>query len=121
MTKAYFKQSAPFVITMPNGGIVEEHFGRVVTKDEEISIARVVAPPEWSEPYQCPEFDEYTLMVRGKKRVEFDEKIIELTAGEAIIVPKGTRVRYSNPFSEEAEYWTICIPAFALEAAHREA
>jgi mannose-6-phosphate isomerase-like protein (cupin superfamily) len=119
MTQAYFK-SSPLVISAPDGRTIEEHFGRTTTGDENISIARMLAPPGWAEPYQCPEFDEHSLIVRGKKMVEVNGEEVVLTAGESMFVRKGARVRYSNPFDEEAEYWTICIPAFSPETAHRE-
>jgi mannose-6-phosphate isomerase-like protein (cupin superfamily) len=120
MTQMDFRKPSPLVIPIPGGGVIEEHFGRAVTRDEGISVAHLIAPPRWGEPYQCAEFDEYTLMVRGKKLVEMDGKEIVLAAGESMVVRKGTRVRYSNPFDEEAEYWAVCIPAFSLETAHRE-
>ncbi len=118
MKKTYVKQSSPNVIAAPDGRTIKEYFGRGITGDEDISIAHMVVPPGWCEPYQCPEFDEYTLMVRGEKMVEIDGEKIILAAGASMVVHKGTRVRYSNPFDEEAEYWAVCIPAFSLEIAH---
>ena len=81
----------------------------------------MVAPAGWSEPHQIPEFDEYTLVSRGKKRFEVDGEEIIVSAGESILIKKGSRVRYSNPFDEECEYWSICIPAFSLNLVNREA
>jgi ethanolamine utilization protein EutQ (cupin superfamily) len=80
----------------------------------------MIAPPGWSEPYQIPEFDEYTLMIRGKKVVEIDGERVILTAGESICVFKGSKVKYANPFDEDTEYWSVCIPAFSLQSVHRE-
>lgn len=80
----------------------------------------MVAPPGWSEPHQNPEFDEYTLVSRGKKKFEVDGEEIIVSAGQSILIKKGSRVRYSNPFDEECEYWSVCIPAFSLELVHRE-
>lgn len=93
----------------------------VATEDDEVSIARMVAPPGWSEPAQRPEFDEFTLMVKGRKRIVIEGEPIELSAGESLLVSKGTLVEYSNPFEEEAEYWSVCIPAFSPERVHRMA
>ena len=79
----------------------------------------MVAPPGWSEPEQRPDFDEYTLMVRGKKRIEIEGETVELGVGESLLVEKGTLVRYSNPFEEAAEYWSVCIPAFSPDRVNR--
>lgn len=114
------KQSVPFVVPTSDGKRIEEHFGRASIPAGGCSVAHMTAPPGWSEPHQTPEFDEITMVVRGKKRVEIDASVIDLTAGESIFVARGTRVRYSNPFDVEVEYWSVCIPAFALDLAHRE-
>lgn len=67
-----------------------------------------------------PEFDEYTLVSRGKKMIEADGEKLVVEAGQSILIKKGTRVRYSNPFNEECEYWSVCMPAFSMETVHRE-
>jgi mannose-6-phosphate isomerase-like protein (cupin superfamily) len=113
------KQTSPSAIPVPGGKLIEEHFGKVATGEETVSIAHMVAPSGWSEPPQRPEFDEYTLMVRGKKQVEIEGEPLELKAGESLLVSKGTLVRYSNPFGEEAEYWSVCIPAFSPDRVNR--
>lgn len=121
MAERYLKQMNPFVV--PGTGIktIEEHFGLASTGESGVSIAHMIAPPGWSEPAQTPEFDEYVMVVRGRKLVEIGGERIELRSGESIRVPRNTRVRYSNPFAEETEYWSVCIPAFNVQAAHREA
>ena len=116
----YFKQDNPFVVPTTDGKLIEEHFGLATTKDANISIAHMVAPPGWSEPHQNPEFDEYTLVSRGKKMFEVNGEEIIVSAGQSILIKKGSRVRYSNPFNEECEYWSVCMPAFSLELVHRE-
>ena len=116
----YFKQDNPFVVPTTDGKLIEEHFGLATTKDANISIAHMVAPPGWSEPHQNPEFDEYTLVSRGKKMFEVNGEEIIVSAGQSILIKKGSRVRYSNPFNEECEYWSVCMPAFDLELVHRE-
>lgn len=116
----YFLQNKPFVVPTTDGKLIEEHFGRVATKHENISIAHMIAPPHWSEPHQVPTFDEWTLVSKGRKSVEVDglKNIVE--AGQSILVNKGSRVRYSNPFDEPCEYWSVCTPAFSMEEVNRE-
>lgn len=116
----YFHQKTPFIVPTTDGKLIEEHFGVVSTAHIGHSIARMEAPPGWSEPYQRPEFDEYTLVSSGRKQVEADGKTIILEAGQSILITSGTRVRYSNPFEEPCSYWSICIPAFTMEGVHRE-
>ena len=116
----YFKQDKPFVVPTTDGKLIEEHFGNATTKTSGLSIAHMVAPPGWSEPHQNPEFDEYTLVSRGKKKFEVDGEEIIVSAGQSILIKKGSRVRYSNPFDEECEYWSVCMPAFSLALVHRE-
>ncbi|GBF49994.1 cupin domain protein [Leptospira ryugenii] len=113
-------QTKPISIPVPGGKTIEEHFGIPSTNTTGISIAHMVAPSGWGEPFQTPEFDEYTLMVRGRKQIELDGRVIVLSAGESLFIGKGTRVRYSNPFPEDAEYWSVCHPAFNIESVHRE-
>jgi mannose-6-phosphate isomerase-like protein (cupin superfamily) len=84
------------------------------------SVAHMVAPPGWSEPFQTPEFDEITFVISGKKKFEFDDDVIVLEKNQSVCVPKGTRVRYSNPFEVPVEYLSFCIPAFTPEKVNRE-
>jgi len=116
----YFKQSNPFLVPTTDGKKIEEHFGLASSGHRQFSIAHMIAPPGWSEPYQKPEFDEITIMVSGRKHIEVDSVEIILNPGETLLIKKGTRVRYSNPFEEPAEYWSVCVPAFSPETAHRE-
>lgn len=116
----FIKQIYPVKIPTPDGKSIEEYFGLASTQSAVYSIARMVAPPGWSEPHQNPEFDEVTIIISGRKSAEVDGEEIELGAGECLLVKKGARVKYSNPFDEPVEYWSICIPAFSVEAAHRE-
>jgi mannose-6-phosphate isomerase-like protein (cupin superfamily) len=119
MKKEFFRQHKPFVVPTSDGKTIQEHFGLASTGNNDISIAHMIAPPGWSEAPQRPEFDEYTLMVSGRKEIEIDNEKIVLKAGESLLVRRGTRVRYANPFSEPAEYWAVCIPAFTEEKARR--
>ena len=116
----YVLQANPFKVPTTDGKIIEEHAGLARSGDASISIAHMVAPPGWGEPFQTPAFDEYTLLSRGRKMIEVDGEQIILEAGQSILIKGGTRVRYSNPFDEECEYWSVCLPAFSMESVNRE-
>ncbi|NNK87427.1 MAG: cupin domain-containing protein [Flavobacteriaceae bacterium] len=118
--KAYTIQKNPFVVPTDDGKVIREHFGLASTSTSQLSIAHMVAPPQWSEPFQTPEFDEYTFIIRGRKQFEIDGEEIILKGGESIWIKKGSRVRYSNPFGEPCEYLAICKPAFSLQTVNRE-
>jgi mannose-6-phosphate isomerase-like protein (cupin superfamily) len=120
MSKSYTLQRNPFVVPTTDGKLIEEHFGLATTGEAGLSIAHMIAPPGWSEPYQTPEFDEYTYIIRGKKQFIIDEETVVLKAGESIKLEKNTRVQYSNPFSEACEYLAICVPAFSPDTVNRE-
>ena len=116
----FIKQANPFVVPTTDGKLIEEHVGLATNGEKTHSIAHMIAPAGWSEPFQQPSFDEYTLVSRGKKQFEVDGEIVIVYAGQSILIKAGSRVRYSNPFSEECEYWSICIPAFSIESVNRE-
>ena len=118
--KAYVVQKNPFVVPTDDGKLIKEHFGLASIQSSEMSIAHMIAPPGWSEPFQTPDFDEYTLIIRGRKQFEINDETLVLSAGESIKISKNTRIRYSNPFDESCEYIAICIPAFSIENANRE-
>lgn len=118
--KKYLLQNAPFVVPTTDNKLIEEHHGLASTNNSEISIAHMIAPPNWSEPFQTPEFDEYTYIIRGKKQFIIDNETVILEAGQSIHIEKNTRVQYSNPFEEECEYIAICKPAFDFTKVHRE-
>lgn len=118
--KKYIIQDAPFVVPTTDGKLIEEHFGLATNANKDISIAHMIAPPGWSEPYQTPEFDEYTYIIKGKKQFIIEGEIIILEAGQSIKIKKNTRIQYSNPFEKSCEYLAICLPAFSPEAVHRE-
>ena len=120
MSSSYVLQQEPFVVPTTDGKLIEEHVGQVISNESRLSIAHMVAPSGWSEPFQNPEFDEYTMLVRGRKQIEIDGEIVTLKVGESLLVRKGARVRYSNPFEEEVEYWSVCVPAFSLDLVNRE-
>ena len=119
MIPKYKIQKSPFVVPTEDGKLIEEHWGNS-TGNSNISIAHMVAPSGWSEPHQSPDFDEFTLIIKGKKQFEIDGEIEVLEAGQSILIQKGARVRYSNPFDSECEYIAICLPAFSMELVNRE-
>ena len=118
--KKYIKQTNPFRVPTTDGKLIEEHFGHASTRTSGFSVAHMVAPPNWSEPHQNPEFDEVTIVLKGRKLIEIDGEEVEVKAGETILIKAGSRVRYSNPYDEETEYWSVCVPAFDINTVHRE-
>ena len=111
---------APTTIPVPGGKVISEYVGRVNTGTGALSVAHMVSPAGWDEPAQTPDFDEYTLVLRGAMLVSHDGGDIEVASGQAIITHAGERVRYSTPGPEGCEYVAICLPAFAPETVHRE-
>jgi mannose-6-phosphate isomerase-like protein (cupin superfamily) len=100
--------------------IIREYIGRVNSATEKISIAKMTSPSGWEEPGQMPEFDEYTLVLKGMLRVETKENIFNVLAGQAIITYAGEWIKYSTPNPEGAEYVAVCLPAFSPETVHRD-
>jgi arsenite methyltransferase len=100
--------------------LIEEYIGRLATATSAVSVARMVSPEGRCEPAQTPEFDEYSVVVRGELHAESDGGTVVAHAGESVVVPRGVRVRYSTPASGGAEYVAVCLPAFGPELAHRE-
>jgi ethanolamine utilization protein EutQ (cupin superfamily) len=99
---------------------IEEYIGRLNSGDASLSVARMTSPEGWDEPYQTPEFDEYTLVLSGMLLVEHDRGRLEVRAGEAVHTKAGERVRYSTPEPGGAQYVAVCVPAFSPETAHRD-
>ena len=115
----YKIQKSPFVVPTTDGKLIEEIWGNS-TGNPGISIAHMVAPPNWSEPFQTPEFDEFTYIIKGKKQFEIDGEVVVLETGQSIMIEKGARVRYSNPFEDPCDYLAICLPAFSMDLVNRE-
>lgn len=118
--KKYTIQKTPFNVPTSDGKLIEEHFGNVTNKQSGISIAHMIAPPKWKEPFQTPQFEEYTYIIRGRKQFIIEEELIVLEAGQSIKIEKNVKVQYSNPFDVECEYIAICLPAFSMELVNRE-
>ena len=110
--------TAPTQIPVPGGKTIEEYVGRVSSQDEAVSIAHMVAPPGWDEPYQQPEFDEFTVVLEGELLVDHDNTTTEVSAGQAIITRAGERIRYRT--EQGARYVAVCLPAFSIDLVNRE-
>ncbi|MFC1547239.1 cupin domain-containing protein [Candidatus Neomarinimicrobiota bacterium] len=100
--------------------VIEEYIGCVNSQTSDVSIARMKSPAGWEEPGQKPEFNEYTVVLRGLLRVRTKEKELDIRAGEAVIVNKNEWVRYSSPDEGGAEYISVCLPAFSPDKVHRD-
>ena len=100
--------------------IIDEFIGRVNSATEQLSIAKMKSPAGWAEPGQAPEFDEYTIVLKGMIRVETKDEIFDIKAGEGIITHKGEWIKYSTPAREGAEYIAVCVPAFSPETVNRD-
>ena len=100
--------------------LIEEFVGRVNTRTEGVSIARMRSPSGWVEPGQTPAFDEYTVVLSGMLRVETKAGTLDVQAGQGVIAPRGEWVRYSTPGPEGAEYVAVCLPAFGPDIVHRD-
>jgi mannose-6-phosphate isomerase-like protein (cupin superfamily) len=99
---------------------IEEFIGRVNSKTEALSIARMKSPQGWEEPGQTPQFDEYTVVLKGVLRVQSKTETVDVAAGQAVIVRSGEWVRYSTPGKDGAEYIAVCLPAFAAGMVNRD-
>jgi mannose-6-phosphate isomerase-like protein (cupin superfamily) len=110
----------PSRIPVPGNKIIDEYIGRVNSGDSSASIAHMRSPSGWSEPGQQPDFDEFTVVLKGVLQVESKDGTIEVRAGQAVVARRGEWVRYSTPGDEGAEYVAICVPAFDAASAHRD-
>ena len=99
--------------------IIREYVGRVNSGTGDVSVAHMRSPSGWVEPAQTPEFDEYTIVLRGSLRVEHEEGRLDVEAGQGVIARRGEWVRYSTPGPDGAEYVAVCLPAFSPDTVHR--
>lgn len=100
--------------------VIKEFIGNVNTETGEVSVAHMTSPQGWREPGQTPEFDEYTVVLQGMLKVETKEETLEVSAGQAVIAPKGEWVRYSTPDPGGAQYIAVCLPAFHPDTVNRD-
>lgn len=100
--------------------LIDEYVGRVNNGESRLSVAHMRSPEGWVEPGQRPEFDEYTVVLRGELKVEFEGGELVVAAGQAVLAKAGEWVRYSTPGGEGAEYVAVCLPAFSPGTVHRD-
>ena len=100
--------------------LIDEYIGRVNSKTSAASVAHMRSPGGWLEPAQTPEFDEFTIVLKGMLRVEHKGGAIDVHAGQAVVAHAGEWVRYSTPQEGGAEYIAVCLPAFSMETVHRD-
>ena len=110
--------AAPAVVKGVGDKLIEEFVGRINTEEGRVSIARMTSPAGWEEPAQTPEFDEWTLVLKGTVVVDHTGGTLDVHEGEAFHARAGERVRYSTPGG--AEYVAVCLPAFAPDLANRD-
>ena len=101
--------------------LIDEYIGRVNTKTPAVSVAHMRSPQGWEEPGQTPEFDEFTIVLKGVLRVHHRAGHLDVPAGQAVIAHRGEWVRYSTPAEGGAEYIAVCLAAFSMESVHRDA
>jgi mannose-6-phosphate isomerase-like protein (cupin superfamily) len=102
------------------GKIIREYIGCVNSNTPDVSIAHMNSPEGWEEPGQCPEFDEYTVVLKGSVQVKTKSEVLIIKEGQGIITGKGEWVQYSTPFKGGAEYIAVCLPAFSPDIVHRD-
>ena len=100
--------------------LIDEYVGRVNSKTSAVSVAHMRSPQGWVEPGQSPEFDEFTIVLKGMLRVDHKAGTLDVRAGQAVVAHAGEWVRYSTPEDGGAEYIAVCLPAFSMEAVHRD-
>jgi ethanolamine utilization protein EutQ len=100
--------------------LIDEYIGRVNSKDSAVSVAHMRSPQGWVEPGQKPEFDEFTVVLRGTLRVKSADGEMDVSAGQAVITHAGEWVQYSTPTADGAEYIAVCLPAFSMDTVHRD-
>jgi len=100
--------------------LIDEYIGRVTTQTLPVSVAHMRSPAGWQEPGQTPEFEEYTIVLRGLLRVEHQGGHLDVRAGQAVIAHQGEWIRYSTPEADGAEYIAVCAPAFSMDTVHRD-
>lgn len=100
--------------------LIDEYIGRVNSKTEAASVAHMRSPSGWIEPGQTPDFDEFTIVLKGMLRVNHKGGTLDVEAGQAVIAHKGEWIQYSTPGGDGAEYIAVCLPAFSMESVHRD-
>ena len=101
--------------------LIDEYIGRSNSAESRVSVAHMHSPSGWIEPGQRPEFDEFTVVLKGTLRVQHEKGSFDVRAGQAVVANRGEWVRYSTPLPEGAEYIAVCLPAFSMETVKRDA
>ena len=112
---------SPTRVPVPGNKLIDEYVGCLNSSDPRLSIAHMRSPAGWVEPGQMPDFDEYTVVLKGMLRVEYEGGTLDVRAGQAILAHRGEWVQYSTPEADGAEYLAVCLPAFRPELVHRDA
>jgi mannose-6-phosphate isomerase-like protein (cupin superfamily) len=99
---------------------IREHIGHVTTGEPRLSVAHMTSPSGWAEPGQRPDFDEFTVVLRGVLVVEHEGGQLHVAAGQAVHTSPGEWVRYSSPGPDGADYIAVCLPAFSPDTVHRD-
>ena len=100
--------------------LIDEYIGRVNSKTAGVSVAHMRSPQGWEEPGQTPQFDEFTVVLKGLLRVRHKQGEMDIAAGQAVIAHRGEWIQYSTPNEGGAEYIAVCLPAFSIETVHRD-
>ena len=100
--------------------LIDEYIGRVNSKTSAASVAHMRSPQGWTEPGQTPQFDEFTIVLKGMLRVEHQAGSLDVAAGQAVIAHAGEWIRYSTPNEGGAEYIAVCVPAFSMDTVQRD-
>ena len=112
--------AGPTTIPVPGGKRIDEYVGRVNTGESRLSVAHMRSPSGWSEPGQTPEFDEWTVVLKGTMRVEHAGGVLDVNQGQAVLTKAGEWIRYSTPGEDGCEYIAICLPAFSIDIVQRD-
>jgi ethanolamine utilization protein EutQ (cupin superfamily) len=100
--------------------LIDEYVGHVNSETAAVSVAHMRSPQGWEEPGQAPEFDEFTIVLKGTLRVRYKDGEMSVAAGQAVIAYRGEWVQYSTPSEGGAEYIAVCVPAFSMDTVHRD-
>lgn len=100
--------------------LIDEYIGRVNSSTAALSVAHMRSPGGWTEPGQTPEFDEFTIVLKGMLRVTHHGGSLDVGAGQGVVAHKGEWIQYSTPLEEGAEYIAVCLPAFSMDTVHRD-
>ena len=83
--------------------LIDEYVGRVNSQTEALSVAHMRSPQGWQEPGQTPQFDEFTIVLKGMLRVRHRGGELDVRAGQAVIAHRGEWIQYSTPDEVGAE------------------